>query len=94
MREKMSVERLLTTLRVIVWMIWHRQVPERHSGLRPPSLVYVNVGDERVVSAQEARFWSEWIDKLMAEVYQPGHFSTAERVFLSSVQFEMHSDVL
>jgi hypothetical protein len=31
---------------------WHRLVPQQHSDLRPPSPVYVNVGDERVVSAQ------------------------------------------
>ena len=43
------------------------------------SPVYVRHGDERSRTTEDARFWVEWIDKLIAQVNQRGRFDTPER---------------
>ena len=58
---------------------WHRLVLNDIQTFAHTSPVYVNFGDERVVSGEDARFWIEWIDKLLAQVIERGHFSTPER---------------
>lgn len=58
---------------------WHRLVLNDIQTFAHTSPVYVNFGDERVMSAEDARFWIEWIDKLIVQVDQRSHFSTPER---------------
>jgi TolB protein len=58
---------------------WHRLVLNDVQTFAHTSPVYVNFGDERVVLSEDARFWIEWIDKLIAQVNERGHFSTLAR---------------
>jgi hypothetical protein len=58
---------------------WHRLVLNDIQTFAHTSPVYVNFGDERVVTAADARFWIEWIDKLIAQVNERGNFSTPAR---------------
>jgi hypothetical protein len=46
---------------------------------RYTSPVYVQFGDERNASAEDARFWVDWIDRLIAQVNQRGRFASPER---------------
>jgi hypothetical protein len=38
--------------------------------------VYVHFGGQRVVFPEDARFYDEWIGKLIAQVQERGRFST------------------
>lgn len=58
---------------------WHRLVLNDIQAFAHTSPIYVNFGDERVASGEDARFWIAWIDKLIALVNQRGQFSTPER---------------
>jgi TolB protein len=58
---------------------WHRLVLNDIQAFAHTSPVYVNFGDERLVSGEDAHFWIAWIDKLIALVNQRGQFSTPER---------------
>jgi single-stranded-DNA-specific exonuclease len=58
---------------------WSRMVLNDLQAFAHTSPVYVVVNGERVASAADARFWVEWIDKLIAQVNTRGRFATAER---------------
>jgi hypothetical protein len=58
---------------------WHRLVLNDIQTFAHTSPVYVNFGEERVVSGEDVRFWIEWIDKLIAQVDQRGNFAAPER---------------
>ncbi len=42
------------------------------------SQVYVSVGTEPVAFVEDARFWIDWIDKLIANTNDRGRFATPE----------------
>jgi hypothetical protein len=58
---------------------WSRMVLNDIQAFAHTSPVYVRFGDERVAYEQDAQFWVEWIDKLIAQVNQRGRFATPER---------------
>ena len=58
---------------------WSRLVLNDIQAYAHTSPVYVAVGDEKIASAEDARFWVEWIDKLIAQVNTRGRFATPER---------------
>ncbi len=58
---------------------WSRLVLNDIQAFAHTSPVYVQFGDERIASEEDARFWIEWIDKLIAQVNQRGRFATPER---------------
>jgi hypothetical protein len=58
---------------------WSRLVLNDIQTFAHTSPVYVQFGDERTADKQDARFWIEWIDKLIAQVNQRGRFATPER---------------
>ena len=43
------------------------------------SPVYIAMGATPVASAEDAHFWIDWIDRLIADVTNRGRFSTPER---------------
>ena len=57
----------------------HRLVLNDTSAFGHTSPVYVLVGGAPVRSPQDARFWIDWIDKLIARVEQRGQFATPAR---------------
>jgi hypothetical protein len=58
---------------------WSRLVLNDIQTFAHTSPVYVKFGGERVAYKEDARFWIEWIDKLIAQVNQRGRFATPER---------------
>jgi TolB protein len=58
---------------------WNRLVLNDAYAFAHTSPVYVYLGDQPVASAEDARFWMDWIDKLIARTQQRGRFATAER---------------
>ena len=58
---------------------WNRLVLNDLQAFAHSSPVYVTVAGERIRSAEDARFWVAWIDKLIAQVNTRGRFSTPER---------------
>jgi hypothetical protein len=58
---------------------WSRLVLNDIQAFAHTSPVYVQFGEERSASAEDARFWIEWIDKLIAQVNQRGRFASPER---------------
>jgi hypothetical protein len=58
---------------------WSRPVLNDVQAFAHTSPVYISVGDKRVASAEDARFWIAWIDQLIAQVSDRGRFSTPER---------------
>ena len=58
---------------------WSRLVLNDIQAFAHTSPVYVRFGDERIAHEEDARFWIEWIDKLIAQVNQRGRFATPER---------------
>jgi hypothetical protein len=58
---------------------WSRLVLNDIQAYAHTSPVYVVVADEKIASAEDARFWVEWIDKLIVQVNTRGRFATPER---------------
>jgi TolB protein len=58
---------------------WSRLVLNDVQAFAHTSPVYISVGSKPVASAEDARFWIAWIDRLIAQVSERGRFSTAER---------------
>jgi hypothetical protein len=58
---------------------WSRLVLNDIQAFAHTSPVYVQFGDERNASAEDARFWVDWIDRLIAQVNQRGRFASPER---------------
>jgi hypothetical protein len=56
---------------------WHRLVLNDVQAFAHTSPVYVHFGDQRVIFSEDAKFWDEWIGKLIAQVQSRGHFTTA-----------------
>ena len=54
---------------------WHRLVLNDIQTFAHTSPVYVHFGEERVVFAEDARFYDEWIGKLIAQVQERGRFN-------------------
>jgi hypothetical protein len=58
---------------------FHRMVLNDSGAFAHTSPVYVQLGDEAIRSPQDARFWIDWIDRLIERTGQRGHFSTPAR---------------
>jgi hypothetical protein len=58
---------------------WSRLVLNDIQAFAHTSPVYIQFGDERVAFREDANFWIQWIDKLIAQVNQRGRFASAER---------------
>jgi len=58
---------------------WHRLVLNDGYAFAHTSPVYVFLGAEPIQSREDARFWTEWIDKLIQRTIERGRFSTPER---------------
>jgi hypothetical protein len=58
---------------------WSRLVLNDVQAFAHTSPVYVQFGEERVAYRQDAQFWINWIDKLIAQVNQRGRFASPER---------------
>lgn len=56
---------------------FHRMVLNDSGAFAHTSPVYVYLGEEPVRSPEDARFWMEWIDRLIERTAQRGHFSNA-----------------
>jgi hypothetical protein len=56
---------------------WHRLVLNDIQAFAHTSPVYVHVGDERVRFVADAKFYDEWIGKLIAQVKDRGRFLTS-----------------
>jgi hypothetical protein len=54
---------------------WHRMVLNDIQTFAHTSPVYVHFGDQRVVFTEDARFYDEWIGKLIAQVNEKGRFT-------------------
>ncbi len=57
---------------------WHRLILNDVQAFAHTSPIYVRVGDERVLSAEDLRFWDNWIEKLIASVNERGRFANHE----------------
>ena len=55
---------------------WHRLILNDTLAFAHTSPVYVHLGDQRVVFAEDARFYDEWIGKLIAQIQSKGRFAT------------------
>src|SRR5262249_49157294 len=58
---------------------WSRLVLNDVQTFAHTSPVYLSVADKPVKSAEDARFWMDWIDQLIAQVNARGRFSKPER---------------
>jgi hypothetical protein len=58
---------------------WSRLVLNDIQTFAHTSPVYVRRGEEAIASAEDARFWVEWIDKLIGQVNERGRYATPER---------------
>jgi len=57
----------------------HRLVMNDAYAFAHTSPVYVTVGDKPIYSREDARFYIDWIEKLIRTVQEQGRFSTPER---------------
>jgi hypothetical protein len=57
---------------------WSRLVLNDIQAFAHTSPVYVSLGTESVAFAEDARFWIDWIDKLIASANTRGRFATPE----------------
>jgi len=57
---------------------WHRLVLNDIQAYAHTSPVYVRFGDQRVNSVEDAKFFNDWIEKLIASVNERGRFQTTE----------------
>jgi hypothetical protein len=55
----------------------HRMVINDANAFAHTSPVYVYLGGEPIRSQEDARFWMEWIDRLIERTAQRGRFSSA-----------------
>lgn len=55
---------------------WHRLILNDAQAFAHTSPVYVYFGEQRVVFPEDARFYDEWIGKLIAQVRSKGRFAT------------------
>lgn len=58
---------------------WHRMVVNDKQVFAHTSPVYVHLGDAPMVVAEDARFYREWVEKLIAKVQRNGRFANEER---------------
>lgn len=58
---------------------WHRLILNDIQTFAHTSPVYVHFGNQKIASREDAQFYSDWIDRLIARVNQRGRFSTPER---------------
>ena len=56
---------------------FHRMVINDAKAFAHTSPVYVYLGDDPIRSQEDARFWVDWIDRLIERTAQRGRFSTA-----------------
>jgi hypothetical protein len=57
---------------------WHRLILNDIQTFAHTSPVYIRFGSERILSLEDAKFYDDWIAKLIASVNQRGRFSKAE----------------
>jgi hypothetical protein len=55
---------------------WHRLILNDTQAFAHTSPAYVHFGEQRVIFPEDARFYDEWIGKLVAQVQDRGHFLT------------------
>lgn len=58
---------------------WHRLILNDAYAWAHTSPVFVYLGDQKIASADDARFWVDWIGKLIERVEQRGRFATPDR---------------
>jgi hypothetical protein len=58
---------------------WHRLVLNDTSAFAHTSPVYVTLGDKPIRSAKDARYWVDWIDRLIARVRERGQFANPQK---------------
>jgi hypothetical protein len=58
---------------------WNRLVVNDAYAFAHTSPVFVYLGNQPIASREDAGFWMDWIDKLIARTEQRGRFATAER---------------
>lgn len=58
---------------------WSRLVLNDTQAFAHTSPVYVRFGRDPVASAEDARFYVDWVEKLIARVNERGHFGNADR---------------
>jgi hypothetical protein len=58
---------------------WHRLILNDAYAFAHTSPVYVFLGDAKIASPDDARFWAGWIDKLIERTAQRGRFATPAR---------------
>jgi hypothetical protein len=58
---------------------WHRLILNDTQTFAHSSPVYVFLGDQKIGRREDARFYAEWIDKLIARINERGRFASAER---------------
>ncbi|MGH9659096.1 MAG: CehA/McbA family metallohydrolase, partial [Bryobacteraceae bacterium] len=58
---------------------WHRMALNDTSVFAHTSPVYVRVAGRPIVSAEDAKFWTDWIERLIARTRERGRFATGER---------------
>jgi hypothetical protein len=58
---------------------WHRLILNDIQTFAHTSPVYVHLGEQKIGSREDAKFYAEWIDKLIERIRQRGRFSSDER---------------
>ncbi|MGH9628245.1 MAG: CehA/McbA family metallohydrolase [Bryobacteraceae bacterium] len=58
---------------------WHRLILNDVQAFAHSSPVYVSVGGRKIAHAEDARFYIDWIERLIARVERRGRFSTSAR---------------
>jgi hypothetical protein len=58
---------------------FHRLILNDVQAFAHSSPVYVSLGGKKIAHSEDARFYIDWIERLIARVEQRGRFSTAER---------------
>jgi TolB protein len=58
---------------------WHRLILNDTAAFAHTSPVYVRFGEGKIASSADARFYRDWIDRLISRVQQRGRFATPER---------------
>ena len=57
---------------------WHRLILNDIQTFAHTSPVYVHFGDQRLISLEDAKFYDDWIEKLITAVKERGHFTTPD----------------
>jgi hypothetical protein len=58
---------------------WHRLILNDAQAFAHTGPVYISLGGQKIASPEDAKFYIDWIDKLIAQVNERGRFSTPER---------------